>query len=147
MDLNLGNTFYSMKIAKRIALLLLFIIFNHNCTQMDTKTCFDIDTFSILATLIQEKGKTILLHERLIAGENQTAKEISFEHYLIEFVSRDTASKIIVIDTERKIPAYSCKVKKGKLSFSAYESRIDSEKDAQDRKDNWCMLVTKILAE
>lgn len=128
-------------------LLLLFVILNYNCEKMETKTCFNIDTFSMLATLIDEKGKTILLHERLIAGENVIAKEISFEHYLIEFVSQNMTSKIIVIDTEKNIPAYACKEKNGKLSFSAYESRFDIDKDIQDRKDNWCMLVKKILAK
>ncbi|MBC8756318.1 hypothetical protein H2O64_16710 [Kordia sp. YSTF-M3] len=114
---------------------------------MEKATCFDIDTFSMLTTLIQEKGRQMLLHKRLVAGENETAKEIRFENYLIELVTESNTHKIIVIAIERTIPTYVCEVKDEKLFFSAYEARFDIDKDVQDRKDNWCMLVTKILAK
>ncbi len=136
-----------MKIPKKIAILLLFIIFNYNCTPMNTKTCFNIDTFSMISKLIEEKGKTVMLYERLIASEDEKAKEISFENYVLELVVYDTTSRIVVIDTQKNIPSYFCEIIEDELYFSAYESRIDSEQDMKDRRANWCMLTTKILAK
>lgn len=101
----------------------------------------------MLATLIQEKGTAIMLHERLVADVNEMSKEIAFEHYLMALVTNDKTYKIIVIDTENIIPTYVCEVRDAKLVLSAYEARFDMDIDIQNRKENWCMLVTKMVAK
>jgi len=133
-----------MKIDKKPIVLLLFIIFNYNCTQMDTTTCFNIDTFSTLTALIKEEGKVIMLHERLVADKNESAKEISFEHYFIEFISDEETSQIIVIDTEREIPTYFCEVKDD-VFVKRFKSNVNEQKVATktiQKKEGQLFLMT-----
>lgn len=135
--------FKQMVTKKNNILLSLFLIFNYNCETMETTTCFNTDKFSMLTTLIEEKGTTIKLQERLVADKKTVAKEISLgDSYVILLAETNT---IVVIDKKGTIPSYTCYIEEKQLMFSAYEARFDIEMDIDKRKEHWCQLITSVL--
>jgi hypothetical protein len=112
-----------------------------------TTTCFDTNIFLNMVSHVKENGTSVMLHERVFSDGETTAIEVSYENFLLELVTYDADSKLIIIDQEDVIPPYFCEIRDTTLYFYAYESRIDSEEDMEIRKQNWCALVSKILKE
>lgn len=129
----------------RKLLLLLIISLNYNCKKMETANCFDTHKFSEILNIINEKGQIVLLDTKLITQRNTNAKEFVFENYALEFLEKENDKKIIIIDDNHVIPIFTVAVIDSKISFSAYESRIDTDEDIKQRRESWCYIVTNIL--
>jgi len=114
---------------------------------METVNCFEIDTFSKVLNVIQNQGETVLLDTKVVAQKNTTAKEVVFENFSLAFVEDNANAAIVIVDATHAIPTYVVSKNAESVDFSAYESRLDTEADVQQRKDTWCMLVSKVLTE
>lgn len=126
--------------------LLLVICLNYNCKKMETVDCFEIDTFSKVLKVIQNKGVEVLLDDKLVIQKGTKGIELAYENFALEYVEH-THDKLIVVDNTHAIPTFTVSKIDGSIQFSAYASRLDTEQDIQQRKDTWCMLITKVLQD
>jgi hypothetical protein len=113
---------------------------------METVHCFEIDTFSKVLKVVQNQGVEVLLDNKLVIQKGTKATELVFENFALECVN-DTNDRLIVVDNTHAIPTFTVSKIDGNIQFSAYASRLDTEQDIQQRKDTWCMLITKVLQE
>ncbi|MFK7749604.1 MAG: hypothetical protein AB8B65_14505 [Kordia sp.] len=126
--------------------LLLIICLNFNCKKMETVNCFEIHTFSKVLNVVQNKGTSVFLDTKLVIQKDTKAKEYVFENFVLESIE-NREDMIVIIDGTKVIPTFTVSKVGTSLNFSAYASRIDSEDEKQQRKDIWCQLATKILAD
>lgn len=77
----------------------------------------------------------------MVADKEIVSKELSTETKYIELVENSNFDEIIVIDKNNEIPPYSCIIDDNSLKMSAYESRFDTEKDIETRRNDWCEII------
>lgn len=132
---------------KTFAILSCLLFLNFTSPEVNTKNCFNVESFNLLKAYIIENGSDIILHERIIAGVETVAKEVSFDNKYIELIQHPSGDVILVIDKSKKTPDYTCRLEGDHLKFSAYVSRFDIDKDKESRRSEWCILITKILSK
>jgi hypothetical protein len=99
-----------------------------------------------LTKLIQTKGTTIKLQQRLVSDKELKTKELSVSNFYLEFQEGHNDT-IIIIDKDKTIPTYTVKLIEGEIHLHAYYSRFDTDKESEVRRKNWCKLANLALKQ
>lgn len=126
-------------------ILYLLLIFNYNCTQMEKAACFSTQTFTEITKLIQEKGSEMISKEHLVMDKSMNGKEYLVGNFYLILMATNDQNVIIIADKNHQIPSFTCSVNNNELIFSAYESRLDTKKDSEQREKIWCELASELL--
>jgi hypothetical protein len=113
------------------------------------ENCLTIEEFASIVSYIENNGKEIKLSDRLLAGSESLSKEISLGDRTIELEEYQDYKRIIIIDnnTNYKTPTYVVSNKENELHFSAYYSRFDTKDDQEQRKVDWCAVISELWDE
>ena len=126
-----------------LLLLLLFLSCNNPSIQTD---CLNASQFMALTKLIQTKGTTIRLQQRLVSDKELKTKELSVSNFYLELQEGQNET-IIIIDKDKTIPTYTANLIEGEIYLHAYSSRFDTDKESEVRRKNWCKLANLALKQ